>query len=94
MEVELTDHLGYEPHREPPGGAGNTRNWVDSEDTPLLQLALRGAGEAAGQRHRPIRARPLNPGKTVWSVTSALICRGRHPAHACAGTGPEEWAFG
>jgi hypothetical protein len=26
MEVELTDHLGYEPHREPPGGAGNTRN--------------------------------------------------------------------
>jgi transposase-like protein len=26
MEVELTDHLGYEPHSEPPGGAGNTRN--------------------------------------------------------------------
>jgi putative transposase len=26
MEVELTDHLGYEPHQEPPGGAGNTRN--------------------------------------------------------------------
>jgi putative transposase len=26
MEVELTDHLGYEPHREPPGGSGNTRN--------------------------------------------------------------------
>jgi transposase-like protein len=26
LEVELTDHLGYEPHREPPGGAGNTRN--------------------------------------------------------------------
>src|SRR5262249_17993920 len=25
-EVELTDHLGYEPHQEPPGGAGNTRN--------------------------------------------------------------------
>ena len=24
-EVELTDHLGYEPHQEPPGGAGNTR---------------------------------------------------------------------
>jgi putative transposase len=23
---ELTDHLGYEPHAEPPGGAGNTRN--------------------------------------------------------------------
>ena len=26
MEVELTEHLGYEPHQEPPGGVGNTRN--------------------------------------------------------------------
>jgi putative transposase len=26
MEVELTDHLGYEPHQEPAGGVGNTRN--------------------------------------------------------------------
>src|SRR5215207_5295270 len=26
MEVELSDHLGYEPHAEPPGGTGNTRN--------------------------------------------------------------------
>jgi putative transposase len=26
MEVELTDHLGYERHQEPPGVAGNTRN--------------------------------------------------------------------
>ena len=26
MEVELTDHLGYEPHQEPPGGTGNQRN--------------------------------------------------------------------
>jgi putative transposase len=26
MEVELTDHLGYEAHLEPPGGTGNTRN--------------------------------------------------------------------
>jgi putative transposase len=26
MEVELTDHLGYEPQQEPPGGAGNARN--------------------------------------------------------------------
>src|SRR5437763_4634582 len=26
MEVELTEHLGYEPHQEPPGGGGNTRN--------------------------------------------------------------------
>jgi putative transposase len=26
MEVELTDHLGYDPHMEPPGGTGNSRN--------------------------------------------------------------------
>ena len=26
MEVELTDHVGYEPHAEPPGGAANQRN--------------------------------------------------------------------
>jgi putative transposase len=31
MEVELTDHLGYEPHREPPGGAGNTRNGTSAK---------------------------------------------------------------
>jgi hypothetical protein len=35
MEVELTDHLGCEPHQEPPGGAGNTRN------------VLRGRGDGA-----------------------------------------------
>ena len=26
LEVEMTDHLGYEPHVEPPGGTGNARN--------------------------------------------------------------------
>ena len=26
MEVELTDHLGYERGQAPPGGSGNTRN--------------------------------------------------------------------
>jgi putative transposase len=26
MDAELTDYLGYEPHVEPPGGAGDTRN--------------------------------------------------------------------
>src|SRR6266511_3213273 len=26
LSVELTEHLGYEPHQEPPGGTGNTRN--------------------------------------------------------------------
>jgi putative transposase len=31
LEVELTDHLGYEPHAEPPGGTGNTRNGSTSK---------------------------------------------------------------
>ena len=26
METELTEHVGYERHQEPPGGAGNQRN--------------------------------------------------------------------
>jgi hypothetical protein len=26
LSAELTEHLGYEPHQEPPGGTGNTRN--------------------------------------------------------------------
>ncbi len=38
MEVELTDHLGYEPHREPPGGAGNTRNGT----TPKTLVTVQG----------------------------------------------------
>src|SRR4051812_20798696 len=26
LQAELTEHLGYESHQEPPGGVGNTRN--------------------------------------------------------------------
>ena len=32
MEVELTDHLGYEPHGEPAGGTGNTRDDAEAAD--------------------------------------------------------------
>ena len=38
MEVELTDHVGYEPHCEPPGGAGNTRNGT----TPKMLITEHG----------------------------------------------------
>jgi putative transposase len=31
LEVELTDHLGYEPGQAPPGGVGNTRNGMTSK---------------------------------------------------------------
>jgi hypothetical protein len=34
---------------------------------------------------------PIQPVKTVWGVSSAAFCSsGRHSAHACAGTGPED----
>ncbi len=37
MEVELTGHLGYEPHMEPPGGTGNTRNGKGKPKTLLTE---------------------------------------------------------
>jgi hypothetical protein len=39
MEAELTDRLGYEPHLEPPGGAGNARNG----STPKTLITEQGA---------------------------------------------------
>jgi putative transposase len=45
LEVELTDHLGYEPHREPPGGAGNTRNGKSEPKTLVTD-------------HGPVQIRP------------------------------------
>jgi putative transposase len=48
MEVELTDHLGYEPHQEPPGGAGNTRNG----STPKTLITDQGAVRVETPRDR------------------------------------------
>jgi putative transposase len=48
MEVELTDHLGYEPHQEPPGGAGNTRNG----STPKTLITEQGSVEIKTPRDR------------------------------------------
>jgi putative transposase len=48
MEVELTDHLGYEPHVEPPGGAGNTRNG----STPKTLICEHGPVQVDGPRDR------------------------------------------
>jgi putative transposase len=39
MEAELTDHVGFEPHQEPPGGTGNTRNG----STPKMLVTDHGA---------------------------------------------------
>ena len=48
MEVELTDHLGYEPHQEPTGGAGNTRNG----STPKTLITEHGPVEIKTPRDR------------------------------------------
>ena len=48
MEVELTGHLGYERHQEPPGGAGNTRNGA----TPKTLSTEHGAVEIRTPRDR------------------------------------------
>jgi putative transposase len=48
MEVELTDHLGYEPHQEPAGGVGNTRNG----STPKTLITEHGPVEIKTPRDR------------------------------------------
>jgi putative transposase len=48
MEVELTDHVGYEPHLEPPGGTGNTRNG----STPKTLVTDHGAVQINTPRDR------------------------------------------
>jgi putative transposase len=48
MEVELTDHVGYEPHAEPPGGAGNTRNG----STPKTLITEHGKVQVDAPRDR------------------------------------------
>ena len=48
MEVELTDHVGYEQHQEPPGGTGNTRNG----STPKTLITEHGPVQVDGPRDR------------------------------------------
>ena len=48
LEVEITDHVGYEPHREPPGGTGNTRNG----STPKRLITEHGEVEIQTPRDR------------------------------------------
>src|SRR4051794_1018004 len=48
MGVELTDHVGYEPHCEPPGGVANTRNGT----TPKTLITEHGKVELDAPRDR------------------------------------------
>jgi putative transposase len=48
LSAELTEHLGYEPHQEPPGGAGNTRNGT----TPKMLVTEHGPVQVKAPRDR------------------------------------------
>ena len=48
MQIELTDHVGYETHQEPPGGAGNTRNGT----TPKTLITEHGKFQIDAARDR------------------------------------------
>jgi putative transposase len=51
MEVELTDHLGYDPHMEPPGGTGNSRNGKGKPKTLVTEhgpVSIRAARDRDG----------------------------------------------
>src|ERR1019366_1498458 len=48
MEVELTEHVGYGPHCEPPGGAGNQRNGT----TPKTLITEHGKVQVDAPRDR------------------------------------------
>src|SRR4051812_1553780 len=48
MDVELTDHLGYQPHCEPPGGTGNQRNGT----TPKTLICEHGKVQIDAARDR------------------------------------------
>src|SRR4051795_7982309 len=48
LEVELADHVGYEPHCEPPGGTGNTRNGT----TPKTLISEHGKVQIDAPRDR------------------------------------------
>ena len=54
MAAELTEHLGYEPHAEPSGGAGNTRNGA----TPKTLLTDHGPVRIAAPRDRAATFEP------------------------------------
>src|SRR5512133_1700845 len=48
LSAELSQYLGYEPHQEPPGGVGNTRNG----STPKTLITEHGAVEINTPRDR------------------------------------------
>jgi Transposase, Mutator family len=77
MSAELTAHLGYEPHREPPGGSDNARNGTTpktlvTEHGPVAVKTPRTA-TAASSRSWCARASVALRGLTTrsWRCTRA-----------------------
>src|SRR5215218_8836186 len=74
MSAELTEHLGYEPHQEPPGGVGNTRNGstpktLATEHGPV-RIERPGIARAASSRRSSGRGSGASRGSTTRSSRS------------------------
>jgi Transposase, Mutator family len=101
LEVELTDHLGYEPHAEPAGGTGNTRNGstpktliTDNGPVPIDTPRDRdGSFEPKIVRKRQCRLSELGPASSV-GVASGCGGRGVARLRGCPGlSGSATWSW-
>ena len=61
LEVELSDHLGYEPHAEPPGGVGNARNGKGKPKTLITENGPVRIAAEGSQRQLRAAAGPQAP---------------------------------
>ena len=82
LQAELSEHLGYEPHREPPGGVGNTRNGSSGKtlrpSTGRCGSRRRGTATAASSRSSSARASGASTASTRRSSRSTgAACRRR-----------------
>ena len=64
LEVELTDHLGYEPHRKPPGGDGEHAQRQGGRD------AMQPCGARLDGRQRRGRRRRVSRATTAAAATA------------------------
>src|SRR3954471_556740 len=73
LGAELTDHLGYEPHAEPPGGTGNARNG----STPKTLLTDHGPVGIATPRDRAASFEPqiVRKGQSAWTASTTRSSR-------------------
>ena len=79
LEVEMTDHLGYEPHAVEGRGSGNSPQRLLPEDGDDRDRPGRAAGPAGSQRHlRPGHGPqgPASPGRACRPTSSRSTPRG------------------